>query len=254
MSMKRLAAVPACLVSLGLCLHLVRAGDRKELTALVDKAVKVMGGADKLARLKTITCKSKGSLFVPGEIPVTEEGWMHFPKQFRHDFELDIKGVKIRQNLVIDGDKGWLKVMDNKANELTKAQKSAFRAYFYAMRLSTMPMELKGKEYKLSSVGEVKVGDRPAIGIQVMRKGMPDVNMFFDKEKGYLIKSEFTAIDYLNGQECVHEFLFSEFKEMDGIPVHTRMIWNKDGKKFADRELTEVKTQESIEKGIFAEP
>jgi hypothetical protein len=253
MSMKRLASVPACLVGFGLCLHLVQAGDQKELTALVDKAVKVMGGADKLAKLKIITCKSKGSLFVPNEIPITEEGWMQFPDKFRHDFELDINGVKIKQNLVIDGDKGWIKLTD-KASPLTKAQKSAFRAYFYALRLATMPMELKDKGYKLSTVGEVKVGDRPAIGIQVMRKGFPDVNLFFDKEKSYPIKAEFTAIDYLSGQECVHEFLFKEYKEMDGLPVNTRMIWNKDGKKFADRELTDVKTVDSIDKGMFVEP
>ena len=252
MSGRKMALVAVCLT--GFCLSTIQAGDRKELIALVDKAVKVMGGAEKLAKLKTITCRSKGSLFVPGEIPVIEEGWMLFPNKFRHDFELEVNGVKVKQNLVIDGDKGWLKLMDNKAAELSKAQKTAFRDYFYALRLATMPMELKGKDYKLSTVGEVKVGDRPAIGIQVVRKGLPDVNMFFDKEKGFPIKSEFTAIDYLSGQECVHEFLFREFKEMDGIPMYTRMIWNKDGKKFADRELTEVKTVDSIEKGTFAEP
>lgn len=252
--MKRAALLSACLLGLGLGLNLVEASDQKELNALVKKAVKVLGGADKLTKLRIITCKSKGSLFVPGEIPVTEEGWMQYPNKFRHDFELDIKGTKIRQILVIDGDKGWLKLMDNKAAPLTVAQKTAFRDYFYALRVSTMPMELTGKDYKLSSVGEVKVGDRPAIGIQVMRKGLPDVNLFFDKEKGYPIKSEFTAIDYLSGQECVHEFLFSDYKEMDGLPVYTRMIWNKDGKKFADREMTEVKTVDSIDKGMFTEP
>ena len=252
MSGRKLALVAVCLT--GFCLSVVQAGDRKELIALVDKAVKVMGGAEKLAKLKTITCRSKGSLFVPGEIPVIEEGWMLFPNKFRHDFELEVNGVKVKQNLVIDGDKGWLKLMDNKAAALSKAQKSAFRAYFYALRLATMPMELKGKEYKLSAVGEVKVGDRPAIGIQIIRKGLPDVNMFFDKEKGYPIKSEFTAIDYISGAECVHEFLFSEYKDMDGLPVYTRMLWNKDGKKFADREVTEVKALESIDNGQFAEP
>jgi hypothetical protein len=252
MGTKKLAVGAVCLA--WFCLSGVQAGDQKELHALVDKAVKALGGAEKCAKLKTITCKSKGSLFVPVEIPTTEEGWMRFPDKFRHDFELDIKGNKIRQNLVIDGKKGWLKLMDNKPAPLTKVQHTAFRDYYYALRLSTMPMELKGKEYKLSAVGEVKVGDRPAIGIQVTRKGLPDVNLFFDKEKGYPIKSEFTAVDYLTGVEVVHQFIFSEFKEMDGIPMYTRMIWNKDGKKFADRELTEVKTVETIDNGTFAEP
>src|SRR5260370_34704156 len=168
---KNWAIVASCLA--GFCLNLVQAGGQKELTALVDKAVKVLGGADKLAKLKIIPCKSKGSLFVPGEIPVTEEGSMLFPDKFRHDFELDIKGVKIKQALVINGDKGWLKIMDNKAGPLTKAQQTAFRHYFYALRLATMPMELKGKDYKLSTVGEVKDGNRPPLAIQVITTAFP---------------------------------------------------------------------------------
>jgi hypothetical protein len=67
-----------------------RAGDDKELKALVDRAVKALGGADKLAKFKTCTVKSKITLFVGAEIPVAEEGSCRFPGKFRFDFELVI--------------------------------------------------------------------------------------------------------------------------------------------------------------------
>ena len=72
MRAKRLAVPVICLA--WLCVNASQAGDQKELHALVDKAVKALGGAEKCAKLKTLTCKSKGSLFVPGAIPTTEEG------------------------------------------------------------------------------------------------------------------------------------------------------------------------------------
>jgi hypothetical protein len=246
----------ACSVCGFLCLtvFLARAGagDDKELHALVDKAAKAMGGADKLAKFKTNSSKGQGAMYVPGKIPFTEEGWAHFPKQFRYDFELDINGVKIKEWLVIDGSKGWLKVV-NKTNPLTKIQQDGFRAYFHAFRLASLPHELKDAKLKLAPFGEVKVGERSAVGVQVSAKDYPDVNVFFDKENALPLRCEFVAVDYLSGQEVTHEFLFNDYREVEGAKLPFRMVWNKDGKKFAERETSEIKSWEP-DNSVFAEP
>jgi hypothetical protein len=240
-----------------LCLAVIFLGTQavqpQEQEAMVDKAIKAMGGADKLAKFKTFASKSKGNMYVPGPIGFTEEGSTHFPDKFRHDFELDINGVKIKQWLVINGSKGWLKTGDSTV-PLTKAQRSGFRAYFYALRLSMLPMELKSKQHKLAPLGEIKIGDRPAVGIQVGQKDFPDVNIFLDRENNLPLKTEFVAVDYLTGREVTHEFLYKDYKEVEGAKLPFRMIWNKDGKKFAEREVGEIKGAERFDDSVFAEP
>ena len=46
---------------------------------------------------------------------------------------------------------------------------------------------VKDKGYELALIGEVKVEDKPAIGVRVSVKGQKDINLFFDKQSGVRI-------------------------------------------------------------------
>ena len=61
--------------------------------------------------------------------------------------------------------------------------------YCYAFGLALMPQRLRDADFQLSPAGEVKVNDRPALGLRVSRKGWPDVNVYFDKESGLVVKA-----------------------------------------------------------------
>jgi len=90
------------------------------------------------------------------------------------------------------------------------------KAALYALRMPQLLPDLKGKDFMLSNLGEVKVGDKPALGIGLSHKDHKDVNLFFDKETGLPAKSEVRITDP-NGKELTIEYLYSDYKESDGV-------------------------------------
>jgi hypothetical protein len=243
--------------SFAICLALaapVRGDDQVEMKALIDKAIKAMGGEDKVLKYKAVTGKGKGTIYTPGEVTFTEESSWQPPKQYRFDMELDFGNAKVKQVFVFNGDKGWLK-LGEKTEDMPKEMFEAFNDYFLALRAGLYLAELKADGVKLSPLGEVKVDDKPALGVQVSRKGLRDINLYFDKESGLPVKSEVTAKEVFGGdQEVLHEFFFSEFKNFDGARVFTKMVWVRDGKKYLERDVTEIKGMDKIEEGTFGKP
>jgi hypothetical protein len=245
-------------LGLSLVVGLVLAGasrgdDQAEAKALVDKAVKAMGGAGKLAKCKAFTTKGKGTIYQPGEVAITEETYWQPPEQYRADMEITGDNLKLKLVYVFNGDKGWIKTGEKTA-EMPKELREGFKDYFYALRLGMNPADLKEDEAKLSPLGEVKIADRPAAGVQVTRKGYRDLNLYFDKETGLPSKAEITTRNVFEDGEVLHEFFFSEFKEFDGVKVYTKVLWQKDGKKYLEREMTEFKPEEKLDEGVFGKP
>ena len=81
---------------------------------------------------------------------------------------------------------------------------------------SLVPLLNKG--FQLASLGEIKVDGKLAIGVRVSHKGHRDINLFFDKDKGLLVKSEMTVKDPMaGGKEVTQETLYSDYKEVSGV-------------------------------------
>lgn len=245
--------------SLVVCLLLtsrgLKADEPAEIKPLIDKAVTAMGGPEKLARFKNATWKGKGTIKSgTGDFGFTEDSYMQPPSQYRFDLEIDAAGQKIKEVVVINGDKGWIKIADMTA-DLNKDQLTAFKDYFYAMGLASNPAELRGKALNLSPLGEVKIGDRTAVGVQAVQAGHRDVNVYFDKENGLPLKSETIAKGVFdNDQEVTHEYFYSEYKEFEGAKAATKISWKRDGKPYAERELSEGKPEEKLDESVFGKP
>jgi hypothetical protein len=252
---KEIAMRRVCLsvVILGCVLALRAAAGDDQAKAVVDKAIKAMGGADKFAKFKAFTAKSEGKMFAP-DFDYVEENSSLLPEQYHFEIQLSNQMVKIKQVMVFNGPKAWTKIENLKPIALPKEAAVAFQDYFYALRLAMFPTGLQEKETKLSLVGEVKVGDRPALGVLVSRAGKKDVTIYYDKQSALPVKMELTAGDIMAEKEVQHEFLFSQHKEIHGIQFPIEMVWNKDGKKFMTREFKDIQPVEKLEPGLFAEP
>src|SRR5439155_22836546 len=115
---------------------------------------------------------------------------------------------------VLSGDKGWTR-MGDQTNEMDKDAIAEAKEQGYAGWLSTLA-PLKDKQFKLATIGEVKVENRPALGVKVSSKGHRDVDLYFDKETGLLVKSEHRVKDDTSGQEVTEESFPGEYKEVQG--------------------------------------
>jgi outer membrane lipoprotein-sorting protein len=221
--------------------------------AILDKAVKAMGGAEKLSKTKAQEIKSKGTLEVQGlSLEFTEDSSVQHPSKFKESMHLSVMGKQIDVITVFNGKEGWIsaggetKALEGPALEAVKDGLDT--------ALLTRMAFTGGKDYDLTALGESKVNDRPVLGVKISRKGHKDVNLYFDKGTGLLAKLEHQVKDAMGGQDVSEERIVLEYQDVDGMKVGKKMNVLRDGKKFMDIEITEVKFPDKIDESMVDKP
>jgi hypothetical protein len=220
--------------------------DDQDCRAIVGKAIKAVGGSERLAEFKAQTWKEKGTFYGEGAAqPYTGTYTVGWPDQFR----MEIEGVF---TLVLNGDKGSFKE-GGKTQEMTKEQVAQQKESQYAGWVTTL-LPLKEKDFQLSSLGESKVGNRAVVGVKVTHPGHNDVKLYFDKENGLLLRSEYRFKDARTGKESEIVSTGGDFKEFNGVKFPTKIDMKRDGKNFVEAQILEVKPLEKVDPGLFAKP
>ena len=114
-------------------------------------------------------------------------------------------------------------------------------------------MPLKGKAFRLAPLGEVNIDKRPARGVWVSSKGHRDVNLYFDKETGLLVKTE-TRVKDDNDQEVTEETFLGDYKEVQGTKQATKLTVKRDGELYLESEVTDYRLAEKLDDRVFAKP
>src|SRR5262249_42655075 len=152
----------------------------------------------------------------------------------------------------VNGNKGWTQVMGT-TQELDKDAMAEAKENFYAERVKNLA-PLTGKGFKLEPLGEAKVGKREAVGVKVSHKGHRDVNLYFDKKTGLLLKAERRAKDPMAGTEFTQADLYDDYKEVEGIQHARKLTILRDDKKFVTGVLSDYKPLEKLDNDVFAKP
>jgi len=161
-------------------------------------------------------------------------------------------GQKVTQTTVFDGTNGWVNV--NGMNiDLDEKLMAELKEASYLLQIGRLA-GLKGKGFELSLLGESKVNDRPAVGVKVASKGHRDINLYFDKETGLVAKMEHRALDAMTMQEVTQERIILEYQDTEGQKMPKKVLVNRDGKKFMELEVTEIKFPDKIDDSEFAKP
>jgi hypothetical protein len=233
-----------------------RAQDKDGAAAVIDKAIKAVGGEAKIAKYKAQTFKAKGTFYGMGEgIAYTGEWAEQGADKMRAQIEADGGGgMKFTFVRVVNGDKVWMKFGDDTQEVTGKDEITEAKEELYADWITTL-LPLKEKGFELAPLGEVKVNGKPAVGVRVSHKGYRDINLFFDKDTGLLAKSEHVVKDPMaGGNEQSQETLFSEYKEIEGVKHAMKVVINRDGKKYIESEVTEFAPKEKIDDAVFGKP
>ena len=237
------AAFVVCLV-----LGPARAEDKGEPMALVNKAIKAAGGADKLTKFQAQTWKEKGTYYGMGEgLPYTATNAVQWPDKY----SMNIHGYFV---IVLNGNKGWMKPEGAEAMEMQKEQLEEQMESHYGGWVSTL-VPLKGKGFTLTALDETKVDGKPASGIKIAHKGHGDVSLWFDKDSGLLVKSaQRLKSAQQGGKEVLHEGFFSNYQAVQGVQIPMKIVVHQDGKKLVEAENHDVKLAEKLDDKTFAKP
>jgi hypothetical protein len=231
-----------------------QAQEGDESRALIEKAIKAQGGAAKLAAIKALQLKGKGKIFSPMEFAFTAEQSWQPPDKMKLVVDAELNGMTIQIINVFNGKKAWSSVM-GKLQKFGDKEIEEFQQQVHVEEVIKL-VGLKGKGYKLSPVGEVKVGEQDAVGVQVTKKGFRDVNLYFDKKTHLLVKAEYRTVEPIGKQEVQQERFLSGYKELPGgLKMPSRMVLHNDSKKFMEVDITETTPMETpFEDSVFSKP
>ena len=129
--------------------------------------------------------KGAGKFYGLGEaIDYTVEIASHKDKQFRFAMDMKVMNFDLKIVVVVNGDKGWEKINDDVKEICPPMSWPSTRSRCTADAVvSLLPLK-EDKEYKLSTLGDVKVGDQPAVGDPRPKEGRRDVNLVLRQVQG----------------------------------------------------------------------
>lgn len=230
-----------------------KAADDKDVNAILDKAIKALGGEEKLSKIKAVSWKTKGKITFGGNDnefsgAATVQGLDHF----RSTFEGEFGGNKITGLTVIAKDKGWRKFGDMKMELEGDALANQKRAVYLQIVPGRL-LPLKSKDFKVAAAGEKKVDDKPAVGLKVTGPDGKDFTLYLDKDSGLPVMLIAKVVGFM-GDEFTQETTLSDYKEFAGIKQATKVVSKRDGEKFIESNISDFKVLDSVDPKTFAEP
>jgi hypothetical protein len=240
--------------------------EQAEAQAILDKAIKALGGERNLAKLASFTVKVDSRCFFPKyssasqvtEFSCDSNGRLHWLSVL----ELEkVKGtfVHLKRETVINGDQSWNAMngtpRDYTTEEMAIEKEMLENCLVTYLAIPQFPL-LKGNSYKLTPLGDSKVGDKAAVGIKVVREGREDIQLFFDKDTGLPLKRTWVRKLKLGTELIIdkQEVVYDDYKEVGGVKYPARLKIFKDDRENESAEITELKLVEKFDKKTFAKP
>ena len=240
----------AVAIVLGLVPH---AFAQDEVKAVIEKAVKAHGGAEKLSKMKCLQSKGKGKLELFGGLDMTQEVSIKYTGKLREVVEMNVNGVNVKVISVFDGNKASI-TANGQPVEVSDKLMEEFKEAAYGMRVARLTNLLTDKSLQLSLLGESKVDGRAAVGVKVASKGHRDIDLYFDKQSGLLSKVQTRKHDPQSMQEVDEERIIKEYQDLEGQKVPKKVLVNHDGKKYLELEVLEIKFPDDIAESEFQKP
>lgn len=247
----RVLLLVAALVSSTSCAPLRIAAD--EPRAVIEKAIRAVGGEDRIDKLKTMRAKAEGTVNLGVEVPFTWTITWQLPNQYKMAAEVEVADKKVTFVQAFDGSSGWAGANGVTA-PLTGPKLNDLRAQIHLCRILMLAPLLTDKTYKLTELDDGMVNEKPAARIQVTARGERDVTLSFDKATGLLAKIERIVLDNNTMKEVPQEDFLSNFQDIDGVKIAMKEVWFRSGAKVAEIEYTEVSHPEQIDTREFARP
>jgi hypothetical protein len=193
----------------------LRAGDNPR--AVVERAIKALGGAEVVQQRVAVRMKMKGKGYIeaagPGmAMPLEGEVLTDPGGRTRLNLRFDLNGMKHEAALVFAGNKSWRSI-DGNVNDLPPDEVRDLEASAYRDRVTNLADLLTDKAFALTALPDADVAGRPAAVVKVSSKGQGDVTLSFDKESGLLVKYAYRSKDKGQDKEVLYETTLSDYRD-----------------------------------------
>jgi hypothetical protein len=228
------------------------AGEAAQARSIIDRAIEAAGGEARLARFKAAEWTAKGTGHASAALAFTDHYFVQWPGQFRHESAIRVKGQRFERALILDGEQGWIR-QDGATVAMNDAAVAELRDKVRVLRVAATLLPLKDKGITLKPLDDVKIDGRAAAGVTVSSADHADLHLYFDKDRGLLLKCERTVKDPLLGKVSEETF-FDDYHEVDGVQVARKVTVKRDGKPFLDWSVTDFRVRAKLDRGLFGRP
>jgi hypothetical protein len=240
-------------VALGVIFSFATPSRAEDAKAIIEKAIKSCGGADALAKSKAVRTVAKGTVKIMGQpVSFTEISTLKQPNQLKKEVTLEAMGRQEEIGYVFDGKQGWFKNAMG-VQEVPEQILSEFKNSLHAARVAMLTPLLDDKSFTLTVLGEVRVKDKPAVGVKVSSKDHQDIDLYFDETSGLVVKI-MREVRGEGGRLVMEERYLSDFKDFGGLKRATKIYAELAGEKYSEGEVVEVKFLDKIDDKEFSKP
>jgi hypothetical protein len=195
----------------------------------------------------------KGTVTAGGQTyPAVNETWFQPPNQIKTMLTTQLSGAQEVVIDVFDGKRAWRRERDETA-ELDTPRRTQVMHGLYSQRVEALLPLITDPAFELSPIPATKVDGRDALGVRVSSNGQEDIDLFFDKESGLLVKSERMAMDP-DRDDVRREDFFRNYRESTGGKLWTGVAIFEEGKKLLEMDVVNFKCVDRIPDAEFAKP
>src|SRR5262249_14395783 len=116
--------------------------------------------------------------------------------------------------------------------------------------LGLLPL-LDGALCRLALLADAEVNGRPAVGVRVSGSKQQDMDLYFDRTSHFLVMDKRPAIGAGPAAQVLSD-VYSDWKEMNGVQVPTRIARSVNGRKSAEFEVLQFMLTARVEAAEFA--
>jgi outer membrane lipoprotein-sorting protein len=224
------------------------ADDQAVAWRAIKRAMEALGHPSDTHRYKgTVQRYRIKSLRQDLEVSCTGQVWSQPPDKIRIETFLWF-------TMVIDGDKGWIHAhRDDKTIAMSAEDLAAMKESRYANEVSSLAALLR-PPFRLTSLGDRKVNDRPAIGVRVTCLNRPPIELFFDKQSGLLVKSARRVMVAGQPERALREAWYEDYREVNGVKWAMKTTYKEDGKLTSQLTLEDVSFVDKFDSDTFSKP
>jgi hypothetical protein len=219
---------------------------------IIAAAIAAKGGKDRLVQFPAWHVKYRETFLRDGKENVeTGDSYENLSRgQARYETAPD-------DFIVVNGKEGWIKKRD-KVTALTVGQLSDFQEYFSGKEAMLRLLPLLTDEWQSSLLGEKDLDGRTTVAIRITHKKWT-ATIYLDKKTHLLAAAEYPhkrliEVDDSKRVATMREARFSDYKAIEGIQIHTKLLTFIKGKQSGQVEFTTVKLMKELPDSVLAAP
>jgi hypothetical protein len=208
------------------------------------------GKPELLQKLKSVRYVREGKISAGGTAPADQKWEVHagWPDRFR--VRAEMAGPQV-VTLAWTGRAGWRHATGNPKIPMTDLEVGDFRNDVTGEWLELL-FPLTDPEAIVAPVEDMKVNDKPSVGVRLWHPVLSDAILYFDNETRLLTRFAYDGRE--TGKSVTKEVLVLSHKDFAGVKLPERTVYKSNGIQFAEWTLTAVEPLGSLDAKLFTDP